>query len=210
MIPQILQKLKEHLSKYPDIGPRKAERYALFLLKQPQSTRQELIALVNALDSIAFCKQCFAPTENADGVCGVCNDPQRNKQSICVVEKETNIAPIEKTKIHNGVYLILGGYISPIHDSNAVKQRIAFLVKKLQATPKDQRKEVILALNNTREGNFTSLYIQEVLKKHPTQNTTTTTLGRGLASGNELEYLDQETLVNALKNRTERIIHKNS
>ena len=201
MIPQILQKLKEHLSKYPDIGPRKAERYALFLLKQPHATRQELIDLVNALDNILFCKHCFVPTENPNGVCSVCNDPQRNKQCICVVEKETNIAPIEKTKIHNGVYLILGGYISPIHDSNAVKKRIAFLVKTLQATPEHQRKEVILALNNTREGNFTSLYIQEVLKKHPVQNTTITTLGRGLASGNELEYLDQDTLLNALKNR---------
>ena len=202
MIPQILQKLKEHLSTYPDIGPRKAERYALFLLKQPRSTRQELVSLVNSLDSIVFCKHCFAPTENSSGACVVCSDPQRNKQSICVVEKETNIAPVEKTKIHNGVYLILGGYISPIHDSTAVKQRIAFLVKKLQASPAEQNKEVILALNNTREGNFTSLYIQEVLKKHPVQNTAITTLGRGLASGNELEYLDQETLVNALKNRT--------
>ena len=205
MIPQILQNLKQHLSKYPEIGPRKAERYALFLLKQPREKRQELVALVNALDSILFCKHCFAPTEHPEGACSVCSDPQRNKQSICVVEKETNIAPVEKTNIHNGVYLILGGYISPIHDSNAVKQRIAFLVKKLKATPTEQNKEVILAFNNTREGNFTSLYIQEVLKKHPVQNTTITTLGRGLASGNELEYLDQETLVNALKNRSERI-----
>ena len=103
--------------------------------------------------------------------------------------------------MHNGVYLILGGYISPIHDSDAVKSRIAFLIKKLKATPSDQRKEVILALNNTREGNFTALYIQEVLKKHPVENATITTLGRGLASGNELEYLDQETLTNALENR---------
>lgn len=201
MIPQILQNLKEHFSKYPDIGPRKAERYALFLLKQPRATRQELVGLVNALDNILFCKHCFVPTENPGGVCGVCSDSQRNKQNICVVEKETNIAPIEKTKMHNGVYLILGGYISPIHDSDAVKNRIAFLIKKLKATPSDQRKEVILALNNTREGNFTALYIQEVLKKHPVENATITTLGRGLASGNELEYLDQETLTNALENR---------
>ena len=159
------------------------------------------MTFLKALDNILFCAHCFLPTENPGGVCDVCSDSKRNKHCICVVEKETNIVNIEKTKLHSGVYLILGGYISPIHDSDAVKKRIAFLIKKLQAMPEQENKEIILAFNNTREGNFTSLYIQEVLKKHPTRNTTITTLGRGLASGNELEYLDQDTLVNALKNR---------
>lgn len=201
MIPKTLQDIKDYFKKYPGVGPRQAERYAIFTLKQSKSERVLFIDLLHRMDIIKLCKNCFLPTEYEDQECSICRDDKRDKKSICVVEKESNVANIEKTKMYNGVYMILGGNISPITKSETIKKRISLLLKKLQDLPKTQKKELILALNNNREGNFTGLYIQEVFKKYPINNIKITKLGKGLASGNELEYIDAETLKNAFSNR---------
>ena len=198
MIPTTLQELKKFFAQFPSVGPRQAERYAFFLLNRPQQDRLLYIDLIKALDNIYVCAECFVATENNDNLCALCKDSKRNKHIVCVVQQQNNITHIEKTNIYQGVYFMLGGIISPIHTSETVKQRIRLLTQKLK---NEHYKELILALSNTREGNFTSLYIQETLKKNKVHHITITTLGRGLASGNELEYIDQETLKNALSNR---------
>jgi len=202
MIPSSLQELKRQFAKYPGVGPRQAERYAFFVLKQPEQDREALIAALTSLQNIQLCKQCFLPTEkNETGLCAICADPKRNNNLICVVEKESDALNMEKAKAHEGTYHILGENISPLTQSEVAKKRLKALVARVQNAVGDETKEIILALNNTREGNFTTLYAQELFKQNELPNTRITRLGRGLATGSELEYADEDTLRNALLGR---------
>jgi len=202
MLPLSLQELKRHFAKYPGVGPRQAERYAFFVLKQSADDRDALIAALTALQNVQLCRQCFLPTEkNETGLCAICTDPKRDNNLICVVEKESDAVNMEKAKAHEGTYHILGENISPLTQSEIAKKRLKALVARVQGAKKTEKKEIILALNNTREGNFTSLYAQELFKKNELPNTRITRLGRGLATGSELEYADEDTLRNALQGR---------
>lgn len=202
MLPLSLQELKQHFAKYPGVGPRQAERYAFFVLKQPKEEREALITALTKLNNVQLCKQCFLPTErNEKGLCSICADPKRAQALICVVEKESDALNMEKAKAHEGTYHVLGENISPLGKSELAKGRLKALLTRINDLKKSEKKEVILALNNTREGNFTSLYAQELFKKKELPNTRITRLGRGLATGSELEYADEETLRHALKGR---------
>lgn len=202
MIPSSLQELKRQFAKYPGVGPRQAERYAFFVLKQPREDREALIAALTSLQNVQLCQQCFLPTEKTEaGLCSICADPKRNNNLICVVEKESDALNMEKAKAHEGTYHILGENISPLTQSEVAKDRLRALVTRVRNAARDDGKEIILALNNTREGNFTTLYAQELLKKNDLPNTRVTRLGRGLATGSELEYADEDTLRNALLGR---------
>lgn len=202
MIPSSLQELKRQFAKYPGVGPRQAERYAFFVLKQPIQDREALIAALSSLQHVQLCRQCFLPTEkNEVGLCSICTDPKRNNNLICVVEKESDALNMEKAKAHEGTYHILGENISPLTQSEIAKERLRALVARVKNAQQNDSKEIILALNNTREGNFTTLYAQELLKKNGLPNTRVTRLGRGLATGSELEYADEDTLRNALLGR---------
>lgn len=201
-MPQSLQKLTEYFRTYPGVGPKQAERFALFVLQQPPQERNKATTLLSNLNTIHPCKRCFFPIETNEKQCEVCRNSKRNKMIICVVEKEPNVIHIEKTHLHQGVYFVLGGMISPLTNDTNVKKRIHFLARLLNLYPHSESKEIILALNNTREGNFTALYLIEIFKKHPIPNTHITRLAKGLASGSEIDYIDAETLSNALRNRT--------
>jgi len=202
MIPSTLQTLAQCFAKYPGVGPRQAQRYALFTLKQSPEEREEIIQTLQALQHINLCSACFLPKHQQDKNCIVCSQKERKENIICIVEKETDLMNIEKTHTYSGTYIILGGNISPLRSGTTTpKKRIVALLKRLDSLPQEQNKEIILALNNTREGNFTTLYIQEIFKKKTIPNLTITTLGRGLASGNELEYADEDTVRNAFEGR---------
>ncbi|MBI2463106.1 MAG: recombination protein RecR [Candidatus Spechtbacteria bacterium] len=202
MFPKPIQQLIEQLSELPGVGPRQAARFAFFLMKD----EQRLTSLQNSLrtlqNEIALCANCYLPHERNDqNLCAICLHPKRNASTICVVEKESDAMRVEKAGVYNGIYYILGGMLTPMRQDNNIKERVSGLRKKFE-----QRgvggKELILALNPTREGMFTSLYIEEVLKKLPDYgNLRVTRLARGLATGSELEYVDEETLRNALEGR---------
>ena len=100
MIPTTLQELKKFFVQFPSVGLRQAERYAFFLLNCSQEQRDSFIGLIQALNAIYVCNQCFVATENNDNLCVVCKDPKRNKHIICVVQQQNNIAHIEKTGIY--------------------------------------------------------------------------------------------------------------
>ena len=201
MIPSPLQQLTTSFARYPGVGPRQAQRFALFVLKQSEQERQDLVNALQSLNQINLCEECYLPKHLKDKQCFVCSIDTRVDNIICVIERETDLMNIEKTHSFPGKYIILGENISPIRESKLAKTRIKTLLKRLSSLPKTKKKEVILALNNTREGNFTNLYIQEVFKKQKINNLKITQLGRGLASGNELEYLDKDTLQNAFEGR---------
>ncbi|MEX2008341.1 MAG: recombination mediator RecR [Candidatus Spechtbacterales bacterium] len=201
MLPEPLQQLKRHFQNYPGVGPRQAERFAFALMKQPPEEVERAIAALTAISqSVLLCTSCNMPAEkNKEKLCDICRDPKRSANVLCVVEKEGDVLNMEKANVHAGRYFVLGDNISPLHTTGLAKDRVRALLKRLRGNT--AKHEVILALGNTREGNFTSMYLQESLKKLGRKNVTVTRLGRGLATGTDLEYADEETLRNAIEGR---------
>lgn len=198
MFPEPIQKLIDHLSKLPDMGPRAANRLAFYLINQEQKELDDLSSLIKDLKTkIHLCSQCFNITGKDNQLCSVCQDPKRDKETICLVENVLNIIPLEKTKQYHGLYHVLGGLISPTDGIGPENLKI----KELTARIKNSQpaiKEVIFALSPTTEGDTTLLYIERFLKP---LNIKTTRLGRGLSTGSDLEYIDENTLTSALLGR---------
>ena len=191
-----IQKLIEQFSKFPTVGPRTAARFVFYLLKLPEEEIKQLAKSVSSLqEKVKLCSFCFKPFELGDDLCEICSGPQRDKALLCVVEKETDLETIENTKKYHGLYFILGGNVSRLRKQDLEKLRVKELLAKAKAP---EIKEIIIATNPTTEGEATALYLERTLKPLGKK---TTRLGRGLPSGGELEYADEETLSSALDNR---------
>jgi recombination protein RecR len=194
---QTVQKLIEIFSKFPTIGPRTAARFVFYLIGLKKEEINELmIGLSELKKNIKICSLCFNAYEGQGNICEICLNNSRDKSTLCVVEKETDLDSIEKTKKYRGRYFVLGGTISRLKKSDIEKLKI----KELEARVGQDReiKEVIIAINPTSDGEATSLYLERLLRP---SNKKITRLGRGLPVGGELEYADEETLSSALENR---------
>lgn len=195
-----LKNLIDQLARLPGLGKRSAARLAFYLLNQPES---DLIDLAQALRELKSktktCPQCFNLMSEA-GLCAICADKRRRQNLICVIEDIMDIIPIERTGQFDGVYHILGGLISPPDGAGPEKIHLKELIARAEKLKDTNGKppEIILALNPTIEGDTTALYIERALKS---LNIKVTKLSRGLATGSDLEYTDETTLVNALKYR---------
>jgi len=200
MLPSQLQTLISQFTRLPGIGPRQAARFAFYLLRNESEISSLADTLKSVGESIALCENCFLPSYDSPA-CTICLSPKRDKNTICVVEKETDALNFERIGQFQGHYFVLGGFIDPLNKESVAHKRLDFLVKKTEQT--QEPVELILALTPRREGDFTSLYIEEQLKplKERGAKIKTTRLGRGLSSGAELEYADEETLRNALEGR---------
>jgi len=204
MYPKSIQKLIDLFSKFPTVGPRTATRFVFYLMKVKKEEVEELIKSINDFKkTIKLCSFCFNPFEGEGELCQICSDPVRDRALICIVEKETDLIPIEKTKKYKGLYFILGGVISTFKKEGIKKLRIKELIDRIKKPEKfrilDAKfKEIILATNPTTEGETTALYLERILKP---LNLKITRLGRGLPVGGELEYADEETLGSALEGR---------
>ena len=164
-------------------------------------------------NKIKICSFCFNPfeteTRNEQGLCQICQNPSRDKNLLCAVEKENDLISIEKSGKYNGLYFILGGTILGLKEDDLKKIRIAELEDRLKNPekyePKATIKEIILATNPTPEGEATALLIERRIKSlQPTSGAEIpkiTRLGRGLPTGGELEYADDETLSGAFDSR---------
>lgn len=152
--------------------------------------------------NVKICPQCFYTAlngENGDDVCDICKDKSRNPETICVVEKETDLISLEKTKKYRGLYHVLSGQISPLDPESYKQIRIKELLGRLKKN--DERiKEIILATNPTLEGDLTARYLERILKPFDLK---ITRLGRGLPTGGDIEFADPDTLGNALEQRKE-------
>lgn len=197
-----IQKLIEQFSKFPTVGPRTAARFVFYLLQLPKEEIKELSDSISSLKEKAkLCSSCFKSfepfdaTQNKPGLCEICSHPKRDKNLLCIIEKETDLETIEKTKKYSGLYFILGGNVSRLRKQDIEKLRIKELLERLGDT-----KEIIIATNPTTEGEATALYLERVIKNLPGERRVTR-LGRGLPIGSELEYADEETLSSALDNR---------
>lgn len=200
-----INKLSEKLSKFPGIGPRQAKRFVYFLLTQNNSYLKELSENILTLkDNVKICDSCYRYFPNYGGstsLCEICFDTNRDSSVLMVVGKDADMENIEKNNIYNGKYFVLGGYLSIMSD-NAPWVRSNELVKKIEKEVKKELKEVILALSLSPEGENTIHYINQILKPFAEKyKLKISTLGKGLSTGTELEYSDDDTLKNALKNR---------
>jgi len=207
MLPVSLKNLIDQLSKLPGLGQRAATRLVFYLLNQSQNDLNALGEAVKNLKArTKICRQCFNLTDGND-FCSICSDRKRQQNLICVVEDILDIIPIERTRQFSGVYHVLGGLIIPTEGMMPDKLHIKELLNRLKlkshanisTSDADTKTEIILALNPTTEGDTTSLYIERLLKAFPAVKVSK--LNRGLATGSDLEYADETTLVNALRYR---------
>ena len=186
------------LQKLPGVGPRQAARFILALLDKDESELRELgQAIVNLKKDIRFCRECFNVSEN--GSCHVCSDPKRDNAKILVVEKVTDLDSIEKTGLYKGLYHVLGGSINPLDGVTPETLRFKELDKRIDQLSDGRELELIIATNPNTAGETTSLYIKDLFGNK--KGVVLTRLGRGLASGSNLEYADETTLRNALEYR---------
>lgn len=200
----MIEKLAEHLSLLPGIGPRQAKRIAYFLAAKDTAFLEKLSELILKIKAnVQQCPNCFRffETQNLEeNICDICSNINRDKTILLVIEKDVDFLNIEKIKIYNGLYFIIGGVIPLTEIEPSSKIRIKELFNFLSKN--DNIKEVVLATSATAEGENTASYIIKILE--PLTEKTglkITTLGRGLSTGTELEYSDTDTIQNALKNR---------
>jgi recombination protein RecR len=196
MYPKTIQKLIEFFSKFPTVGQRTATRFVFYLIKRDKKEIEELAkAILDLKEKVKFCKNCFKPFEGEGEVCEICSDKTRDRSLLCIVEKETDLEAIEKTKKYKGLYFVLGGPVSAIKKEELKKLKI----KELEERVKDKKiKEIIIATSLTTEGEALALFLERKLKNSCKK---ITRLGRGLPTGGELEYADEETLGAAFEGR---------
>ncbi len=201
-----IQDFVKIISLLPGIGPRQALRLAYHLLHLSPKKQQEFIRTTQGLFSkMKLCSDCFLPFEprsSKEKLCEICRDPSRDHSVICVVEKETDLLTIEKTKKYHGVYHILGGLYSGKKKKQGASFTLPQLIQRVKRYSRSTRpiREIILALNPTSEGNLTSYYIEKAIR-NLNLNIKITRLARGIPSGGEIEFADSETLINALEGR---------
>jgi recombination protein RecR len=191
---KLLEKAVNEMAQMPGIGKRTALRLVLHLLKQPEERTTLLTqSLIQMRTEIKLCDNCHNISDEM--VCAICANKNRNHELICVVEDVRDVMAIENTGQFKGIYHVLGGKISPIDGVGPSQLKISSLVEKVHS---GSVKELILALSSTMEGDTTNFYIY---KQIITQNITISTIARGIAVGDELEYADEVTLGRSIIHR---------
>lgn len=184
---KLLERAVYEMSQLPGIGKRTALRLVLHLLKQPaEQTNMLADALTSLREEIIFCKSCHNISDHE--LCDICQNEKRDQTTVCVVEDIRDVMAIENTGQFKGVYHVLGGKISPMDGIGPGQLNIASLVEKVKS---GQVQEIIFALGPTMEGDTTNFYIYRQLEPFHIK---TSTIARGVAVGDELEYADEVTL----------------
>ncbi|MBF7090666.1 recombination protein RecR [Flavobacterium sp. ALJ2] len=191
---KLIEKAVNEMSQLPGIGKRTALRLVLHLLKQPKEQTGFLAeALTTMRADIKFCESCHNISDIA--VCEICANTSRNHQTICVVEDIRDVMAIENTGQYKGIYHVLGGKISPIEGVGPSQLNITTLVEKVKLGGVN---EIIFALSSTMEGDTTNFYIY---KQIADVEIIISTIARGIAVGDELEYADEVTLGRSILQR---------
>lgn len=189
-----IEKLIAGLIRFPGVGRRSAERIINYILG---ASRDEIKALTEAMskvkENVRFCRLCYNLSE--EDFCAVCNDLRRSKETICVVEKPSDVTAIEKSGSYHGVYHVLLGSISPLEGRGPSDLKIDSLLARIKD---NQIKEVIIATDADTEGETTALYLTKLIKP---LGVNLSRIGLGLPMGSNLEYADATTLSKSLESR---------
>ena len=194
---RILEQAVEQLSALPGVGKRSALRYALFLMGEEEADVRDLAeSLVRLKTDLHHCSYCHNVSDTE--VCPICASQKRQRGIVCVVENVQDVMAVENTQQYHGLYHVLGGVISPIDGVGPGDLQIASLIERVRSGVPDPVDEVILALPTTMEGDTTNYYINKLLQPLGVK---VTTLARGVAVGDNLEYADEITLGRSIQHR---------
>ncbi|HLH56160.1 MAG TPA: recombination mediator RecR [Verrucomicrobiae bacterium] len=196
IIPEQVSALISALSQLPGIGPRSAERIALYLVQaDPAASKLLANSILAAREKVRFCDICGSLTEQSP--CGICSDSKRDSALVCVVERPVDILSVEKSGMFRGKYHVLGGKISPLNGVEPEDLRIAELEARIGA---ESFKEIVIALSTDVEGDATGFYLARRLARDGLR---ITRIAHGLPAGTGLEFADEITLSRALEGRRE-------
>ncbi len=191
-----LENAVDQLTSLPGIGRRTALRLALNLLKRTETEIDDFSkALIDLKHKVLFCQSCGNISDHS--LCPICENSNRDHQTICVVEDIRDVMAIESTATYRGIYHVLGGLISPMDGVGPQDLNIERLVEKVG---QGDIKEIIFALSPTMEGDTTNFYLFKKLQQFAPF---ITALSRGVAVGSELQYADELTLSRSLQQRQE-------
>ncbi|MDP2385857.1 MAG: recombination mediator RecR [Bacteroidota bacterium] len=191
---KLIERAVNEFAQLPGVGKKTALRFVLHMLKKEASEVENFSeAILRLKNEICFCKNCFNISDKE--LCDICSNPTRDAKIICVVQDIRDVMAIENTGLFRGHYHILGGIISPMDGIGPANLTVEPLVKKIEATGVQ---EIIMALPATMEGETTNFYIY---KKIAPFNIAVSTIARGIAIGDELEYADEVTLGRSIQFR---------
>ncbi len=192
----LLNRLIDALKLLPGVGQKTAQRMAFHLLKLEKAKAVQLgQTICDAVENIKHCKQCRNYTEQ--DICEICDSNTRKTTQLCIVETPTDLMAIESGTSFNGVYFVLMGKLSPLDGIGPDELGLDKLEQRLES---GDLEEIILATSSTMEGEVTAHVIAEMVAKNGLR---ITRLAQGVPVGGELEYLDLNTLSQALETRTE-------
>ena len=192
LIDQLIMALR-HL---PGVGPKSAQRMALYMLERNKSGAEALAeALANAVKYVKRCESCRVLTEK--NLCNICANQKRDRSQLCIVETPADVIAVEHSATYSGLYFVLLGHLSPIDGIGPKEIGLDLLEKRLK---EEKIIEIIIATNPTLEGEATSHYIAEMAKSNSVK---VTRIAHGVPIGGELEYIDGSTLAHALNSRRE-------
>src|SRR3990167_2391169 len=185
----IIEKLAEIFKEFPGIGERQAKRFVYFLMSRTPAYNENLSGLI-----LDFKKE---------KLCDICSNVNADSSTLLVVEKDSDLESVKKSRMYHGKYFILGGLVPIVEKTTKSRIRIEELKQKISGSKEPNKlSEIILAFSLSPQGDHTDQYVREQIKDVSEKQTVKiSSLGRGLSTGTELEYSDNDTLKNALKNR---------
>ncbi|MGL5955546.1 MAG: recombination mediator RecR [Brevinema sp.] len=193
-MPPTITKLSKLLTKIPSIGPKSAEKLALWFSSNGLSYAEELGSILLDLPKqIGVCPKCGYFTE--ESLCSFCSDSYRNQEILCLVEQNIDVIDIEESKVFKGCYFVLGGLISPLEGVTISNLPFERLKEKII---QEQIKEIIIAFGATTEADVTIMYLKELFQEC---NVKVSVLGRGLAVGTPIHYAGKKSLIEAFRIR---------
>lgn len=191
-----LDKLIVSLRRFPGIGPKQAERIALYLFRASKPEIESLVAALREVkERMRMCSLCLNYSE--DELCAICRDPGRDSGLLCVVEEPSDVAAIERSRSFRGRYHILHGAISPLEGVGPEALRVKELVDRVREAGAI---EVVIATDHDAEGETTALYLAQILKPFPVK---LSRIALGVPVGGDLDYIDERTLSSAMLGRRE-------
>jgi recombination protein RecR len=198
-IPDSLRRIIESLSDFPSIGPRQATRLGFYLVNKTNGEIEKLAREIADLQNIKHCSRCFFIFEGEGELCRICANPSRRQDLIMIVEKETDLISMENTGKFPGRYFITGAMPKSGSFSEEQKKRLGALKTYISKNLPDKAEEIILGFSPTRPGDFHASLIERELSSYAKRMTR---LGRGLPTGGEIEFADDQTLESALHGRS--------
>lgn len=199
-LPRAVKELINSLERLPGVGPKSATRLAFYLLAVPEDYANQLSENIKKIKTeVVICQKCFSVSET--DVCNICADNNRRQNQICVVERAIDVVALENVGGYKGVYHVLGGAVNPLEHVGPENLKIAELIERIQNLEEGDI-EIILAMNQTMEGEATALYIKKQIESLKSKiQIKITRIGSGLPMGADLEFADQATLLRAMEGR---------